>query len=177
MRIFQTIFSPFLLIGVFLLVGYPPTPQEFRGLWCIERWNETQQNYSHQIGQAFFYNNGTFTLNFLDNLTDTWVCSERMFLRALFLFRLIVSLVFINEVEKEPIILQWILHKVLNIQCRENFFYSISIRSYRICQSIILLLASCYCKWRYSLGSTIEWDMYIKSIRSRYIRCNNCVHT
>lgn len=55
------------------VVSYPPTPQEFRGLWCISKWNGTERNYSQQIGQAFFYNNGTFTLNFLDNLTDTWV--------------------------------------------------------------------------------------------------------
>ena len=55
------------------LVSYPPTPQVFRGLWCISKWNGTERNYSQQIGQAFFYNNGTFTLNFLDNLTDLWV--------------------------------------------------------------------------------------------------------
>jgi hypothetical protein len=52
---------------------YPPTPIEFRGLWCLSQWNNTEQNYSQQLGQVFFYNNGTFTLNFLNNLTYTWV--------------------------------------------------------------------------------------------------------
>lgn len=40
---------------------------EFRGLWCIVQGNATQ------LGQAFFYNNGTFTLNLLNNIQNTWV--------------------------------------------------------------------------------------------------------
>ncbi len=52
---------------------YPPTPQEFRGLWCVSQWNNTQGNYSGQLGQAYFYNNGTFTLNFLNDPAYTWV--------------------------------------------------------------------------------------------------------
>ncbi|CAF3861760.1 unnamed protein product [Adineta steineri] len=52
---------------------YPSTPIAFRGLWCINEWDNSQQNYSRQLGQAFFYNNETFTLNFLDNIQNTWI--------------------------------------------------------------------------------------------------------
>jgi hypothetical protein len=52
---------------------HPSTPTEFRGLWCISTWNAQRQNYSGQLGQAFFYNNETFTLNLLNDLTNTWV--------------------------------------------------------------------------------------------------------
>ncbi|CAF0723417.1 unnamed protein product [Adineta ricciae] len=47
-------------------------PVELRGLWCI---SERNQNYSRQIGQAFMYNNETFTLNLLDDIKDTWINS------------------------------------------------------------------------------------------------------
>ncbi|CAF0876728.1 unnamed protein product [Adineta ricciae] len=47
-------------------------PVELRGLWCISEWN---QNYSRQLGQAFMYNNETFTLNLLDDIKDTWINS------------------------------------------------------------------------------------------------------
>ena len=53
------------------------TPLVMRGLWCVARWSSATQQYT-QIGQAFFYNNDTFTFNFLDNPTLTWVeiCHE-----------------------------------------------------------------------------------------------------
>jgi hypothetical protein len=57
----------FLLIEI--IFSYSLTPIEFRGLWCIIQSNNNQR----QLGQAFFYNNGTFTLNFLDNIGYTWV--------------------------------------------------------------------------------------------------------
>ncbi len=61
------------LISIVLLIeiifSYSLTPIEFRGLWCIIQSNTNQQ----QLGQAFFYNNETFTLNFLDNIGYTWV--------------------------------------------------------------------------------------------------------
>lgn len=43
-----------------------------RGLWCLNQWNETV-NTSQQLGQAFFYANGTFTINFLNEINSTRV--------------------------------------------------------------------------------------------------------
>ncbi|UJR21410.1 hypothetical protein I4U23_024499 [Adineta vaga] len=61
----------FVFIEVLLCQNhYPSTPVEFRGLWCISTGN---QNSYRQIGQAFFYNNETFTLNWLNNIQDTWI--------------------------------------------------------------------------------------------------------
>ena len=48
------------------------TPLFMRGLWCVAQWTQSSQTYT-QTGQAFFYNNGTFTFNFLDNPSLTWI--------------------------------------------------------------------------------------------------------
>ncbi|CAF1079666.1 unnamed protein product [Didymodactylos carnosus] len=67
----------FIVISV-MLVGTiingetnPVTPTTLRGLWCLAVYNTTH-NYT-QLAQAYFYNNGTFTMNFLANITNTWV--------------------------------------------------------------------------------------------------------
>ncbi|CAF3414731.1 unnamed protein product [Rotaria socialis] len=52
--------------------AFTPTPMWMRGLWCVAQYTESSQTYT-QIGQAFFYNNGTITHNFLDNLAFTQV--------------------------------------------------------------------------------------------------------
>jgi len=52
--------------------GLPVTPLFMRGLWCLAKWSDTTQTYT-QTGQGFFYNNGTFTFNFLDNPSATWI--------------------------------------------------------------------------------------------------------
>ncbi|CAF1625345.1 unnamed protein product, partial [Didymodactylos carnosus] len=66
----------FIVISV-MLVGTiingetnPVTPTTLRGLWCLAVYNTTH-NYT-QLAQAYFYNNGTFTMNFLANITNTW---------------------------------------------------------------------------------------------------------
>lgn len=43
-----------------------------RGLWCAAYWSEITQSYT-QVGQIFFYNNDTFSLNFLNDPLFTWV--------------------------------------------------------------------------------------------------------
>ncbi|CAM4820148.1 unnamed protein product [Rotaria magnacalcarata] len=48
------------------------TPLFMRGLWCVAQWSQSSQAYT-QTGQAFFYNNDTFTFNFLDNSSFTWI--------------------------------------------------------------------------------------------------------
>ena len=55
-----------------ILASLPATPLSMRGLWCLAKWSGTSSTYT-QTGQAFFYNNGTFTFNFLDNPSSTWV--------------------------------------------------------------------------------------------------------
>ncbi|CAF3746427.1 unnamed protein product [Rotaria socialis] len=52
---------------------FPSTPVELRGLWCISEQNISQQTYTQQLGQAFFYNNETFTINFLIDIRFTWL--------------------------------------------------------------------------------------------------------
>ena len=58
--------------------NYPLTPVDLRGLWCISYKNSSSEDYAQQLGQAFFYNNGTFTLNFLNNIEYTWVETPRI---------------------------------------------------------------------------------------------------
>ncbi|CAF3724183.1 unnamed protein product [Rotaria sp. Silwood1] len=66
-----------ILVVVILTVNsqrnFPPAPVELRGLWCISLQQISDKNYSQQLGQAFFYNNETFTINFLDNISFTWL--------------------------------------------------------------------------------------------------------
>ncbi|UJR31505.1 hypothetical protein I4U23_018994 [Adineta vaga] len=50
----------------------PATPLFMRGLWCVAKWSASTQTYT-QTGQAFFYNNGTFTMNYIDNPSSTWI--------------------------------------------------------------------------------------------------------
>ncbi|CAF1126222.1 unnamed protein product [Adineta ricciae] len=62
----------FVLVTTCAQGALPATPLFFRGLWCVAKWSSTTQSYT-QTGQAFFYNNGTFTMNYLDNPSSTWV--------------------------------------------------------------------------------------------------------
>ncbi|CAF4071305.1 unnamed protein product [Rotaria sordida] len=61
------------ILAVTAQSNFPSTPVEFRGLWCVSQQKIGGQNYSLQLGQAFFYNNGTFTMNFLNDISYTWV--------------------------------------------------------------------------------------------------------
>lgn len=57
------------------LGGLSSTPLPLRGLWCTAKWSQASSTYT-QTGQAFFYNNGTFTFNYLDNPSATWVLTS-----------------------------------------------------------------------------------------------------
>ena len=111
---------------------FPPAPHSFRGLWCVSYWNNSTGNYSGQLGQAFIYNNGTFTLNFLNDPTNTWVCESILcvffFDRFLDSFRSIILFKFIRWVEKERIMFSLILHKVFELleSKRSNFCFFFS---------------------------------------------------
>ncbi|CAF0952771.1 unnamed protein product [Adineta steineri] len=65
-----------ILLTTFIVVNaqsdLPATPLFIRGLWCLAKRSQSTQAYT-QTGQAFFYNNGTFTFNYLDNPSSTWI--------------------------------------------------------------------------------------------------------
>ncbi len=72
-----------------ILASLPATPLSMRGLWCLAKWSGTSSTYT-QTGQAFFYNNGTFTFNFLDNPSSTWV-------QRFHSMEVIISMLFIDQ--------------------------------------------------------------------------------
>ncbi len=67
----EQLFSIKTLQNIFL-GSRPATPLFLRGLWCLAKWSQSSSTYM-QTGQTFFYNNGTFTFNYLDNPSSTWV--------------------------------------------------------------------------------------------------------
>jgi lysophospholipase L1-like esterase len=61
-----------IIVTIYGQSGLPPTPLFLRGLWCLAKYSQSSHAYI-QTGQVFFYNNGTFTYNYIDNPSATWI--------------------------------------------------------------------------------------------------------